>query len=55
MDISIEFAPTSTSTLRRSEINFCLDSVIIEDRMVIVEDTGRKGERRREGGRNRVI
>ena len=39
MDVSIEFVPTSTSTLRRSEMNFCLDLVIIEDRTVIVEDT----------------
>ena len=39
MDLSIEFAPTLTSTLSTSEINFLLDSVIVEDRTVILEDT----------------
>ena len=39
MDLSVEFAPTLTSTLRNSDIIFLLDSVIVEDRLVIVEDT----------------
>ena len=39
MDLSIEFTPKLTSTLSTSEINFLLDSVIVEDRPVIVEDT----------------
>ena len=39
MDLSVEFAPTLTSTLRTSEINFLLDSVIVEDKTVILEDT----------------
>ena len=39
MDLSVEFAPTLTSTLRTSEIIFLLDSVIVEDKMVILEDT----------------
>ena len=41
MDLSIEFAPTLTSTLSTSEINFLLDSVedTTEDSVMIVEDT----------------
>ena len=39
MDISVEFAPILTSTLRTSEIIFLLDSVIVEDKTVILEDT----------------
>ena len=39
MDLWIEFAPKLTSTLSTSEIIFLLDSVIVEDRPVIVEDT----------------
>ena len=38
MDLSVEFAPTLTSTLTTNEIIFLLDSVIVEDRPVIVED-----------------
>ena len=39
MDVLIEFAPKLTSTLSRSEINFCLYLVIFKDRAFVVEDT----------------
>ena len=39
MDLSVEIAPTLTSTLTTNQINFLLDSVIVEDKTVILEDT----------------
>ena len=39
MDLSIEFAAILTSTLTTNEIIFLLDSVIVEYKTVILEDT----------------